>query len=417
MMNSDMSQADIGVRSEAESCGTQAERFFLLLDMGILTAKELRAAEDAAVARGIELERILLREYRVPRRVLLRALSGHYNCPFVEYDEKIPVPPELLSGLDGERLSLSQWFPMIRSGDTVIIAANNPKEAVVVDEVKRFIKAENYEFWVALGEDIQWFIQDFLHSRPGHLIGTERTGLAFWRNTMAQWRTRLACYRNDLAKARTDLAFLRWGLGFLTLSDVLIHTGKLGVTSFAYWTIITAGISLAIFGLSGYLKVRRSRMKPPGHHTLVEVTAATLQLLENYHFIEGTGAENATKKTMLARLGDFLANHCTILYPLPASRERTHLARERNVLAAQRTVAACYRTIYARARTGLAFIRSGVSFFSLGAGLMQYFGFSVLTLFDSLLVLAGTLMAVDGGLWYMPVRKEQAELPRCPVPQ
>ena len=80
---------------------------------------------------------------------------------------------------------------------------------------------------------------------------------------------------------------------------------------------------------------------------------------------------------MLARLGDCIGGYSTILYPSPASRERTHLARERNVLAAQRTIAACYRTIYARARTGLAFIRTGVSFTRVGFGLMHYFGFSL----------------------------------------
>jgi len=53
-----------------------------------------------------------------------------------------------------------------------------------------------------------------------------------------------------------------------------------------------------------------------------------------------------TKGTMLARLGDFLANHCTILYPKPASKNAHPLTREKSVLAAQRTVAACYRTIY-----------------------------------------------------------------------
>ncbi len=85
------------------------------------------------------------------------------------------------------------------------------------------------------------------------------------------------------------------------------------------------------------------------------------------------------------------------------------------MLAAQRTVAACYRTIYARARTGLAFIRTGVSFTSVGLGLMHYFGFSLLTAFDVLLIAAGVFMAVDGLLWYLPVRKEQAEIPesRC----
>ena len=157
-------------------------------------------------------------------------------------------------------------------------------------------------------------------------------------------------------------------------------------------------------------------MGPPEHQTLVEVTSATMRFLENYHFIENTGLQISTKGTMLARLGDFLADHCTILYPSPSSRERTHLARERNVLAGQRTVAGCYRTIYARARTGLAFIRTGVAFLSLGLGFVKYFGLSLLTVFDLFLAAAGFLMVFDGVLWYMPVRKEQAEVPRYPLP-
>ena len=80
-------------------------------------------------------------------------------------------------------------------------------------------------------------------------------------------------------------------------------------------------------------------------------------------------------------------------------------------------MAACYRTIYARARTGLALIRTGFSFASLGLGLLHYFGLSLLSLFDVILIIAGIFMVVDGLLWYLPVRKEQAELPSCPMPQ
>src|SRR5271157_957946 len=387
-----------------------AKRYSVLVDWGVLTRDALYTADYTASARGLELERVLISEYRVPKHILLQALSEYYRCPFIEYDERLPVPPELLKDLDGEKLSINQWFPVIRDGNTVVIAANDPSDPVVHEEVKKFIKADKYEFWAVLGEDVQWFIQDFLHAKPGYLIGTERTGLAFWRNTMAQWRTRLACYRTDLAMARTDFSFLRWGLRLIAVSDILIRSFK-SARVFYLYGVMAGGFLLALFGLSGYLKIRKSRIKPPGEQTLVEVTAATIQFLENYHFIDQPGTHLPAKQTMLARLGDFLADHCTILYPSPSSRERTHLARERNVLAAQRTVAACYRTLYARARTGLAFIRTGVSFASLGLGLMHYFGFSVLTVIDAFLITAGILMIIDGWLWYMPVRKEQAEIP------
>jgi uncharacterized membrane protein YidH (DUF202 family) len=392
------------------------ERFHLLVDWGILTPEKLNSAKYACTSRSIELEGILIRDYKVPRRMLLQAISNYYECPFIEYDERMPIPPELLTGLDGDLLLRNLWFPIIRDGETVVIAANNPHDPALLSEIRSVIAAERYEFRVALGEDIAWFIQDFLHEKPGHLIGTERTGLAFWRNTMAHWRTRLACYRNDLAKGRTSLAFLRLGLGIIAIADTLMHTQRI-LSIYSYWGMIILGIFSGVFGLFGYLNIRKSRMKPPRHQTLVEVTAATLHFLENYHFIENTPIASDEKETMLARLGDFLANHCTIMYPTPASRERIHLARERNVLAAQRTVASCYRTIYARARTGLSFVRTGIVFSTLGFGLMHYFGLSFLTFFDSMLVIAGIIMVVDGILWYLPVRKEQSEIPRCPVPE
>jgi len=392
-------------------------RYLPLVASGVLTAEALRAAEDTALARGLEVEDVLLREFNLPKQTLLEALSSYYGCPYLEYDERLPVPPQLLAGLDGERLSLSQWFPVGKLRMAVTVAVNDPNDPAVLEEIRRCLETETLDIHVALSEDIQWFIQDFLHAKPGQLVGTERTGLAFWRNTMAQWRTRLACYRNDMAMGRTGLAFLRWGLGFVAVSDALMRMRLPLHGTIVPWLIMGAGFLMASYGLVMYLKIRKSRLRPPGHYTLVEVTSATLRFLEDFHFIDDSGRTVPTKQTMLGRLGDFLADHCTILYPSPASKERTQLARERNVLAAQRTVAACYRTIYSRARTGLAFIRTGVSFASLGLGLLQYFGVSVLSVFDALLAVSGIFMIIDGFLWYMPVRKEQSEIPRCRVVQ
>jgi len=395
--------------------GAADHLYAALTGNNVIPESELKAAQVSAVARGMELETVLLRERHVPKEAMLKALSEYYGLPSVKYDERMPIPPELLEGLDSEGLFYSRWFPIIRDGDTVIVAARNPADPDVLDETRKAFTDLNVEFMVALSEDIRWYIQDFLHSVPGRLIGTERTGLAYWRNIMAQWRTRLACYRTDLARARTDLASLRGGLGLVAISDALMRADKLEKHSVFHWAVLLCGLLVAVYGLAGYLNIRRRKMRQPGHHTLVEVTSATICFLEGYHFVEGASVAAPTKKTMLARLGDFLAPFSTILYPSPASRERTHLARERNVLASQRTVDACYRTIYARARTGLAFIRTGVAFTSLGLGLTVYFGVSIISIVDLALFAAGLFMIADGVLWYMPVRREQAGLIRCPV--
>ncbi len=382
-------------------------------DVALLRAEPLAEAAEAAVERGVPLARILHAEYGVPREVLLTALRDYYQCAAIEYDERLPIPPELLTGLQGSKLTPSSWFPVIKDADgTIVIAAANPSDIAMHAEVEGIFGPAPYEFRVALPDDISWFIQDFLHDKPGLLIGTERTGLAFWRNTMSHWRTRLACYRTDLAKARTALAFVRTGLALAAISRTLLSSKRFAAHPFLAYSVLAIGLLLLLGALPTYLRVRRSRLTPPRHQTLVEVSAATLSFLENYQNLEDTGMEKKTKETMLARIGDLLANYCTILYPAPASRERTHLARERNVLAAQRTIAGCYRTIYARSRTGLAFIRTGVSFVSIGIGLIGYFGLGFKTLFDVMLIVIGLLMIIDGGLWYLPVRKEQAELPR-----
>ncbi len=396
---------------------TLDNRYLRLATTGVIPEAEFFSAVDSARARGIELEYVLIHEKGVPKDALLSALSDYYGYPSIQYDERMPIPPCLLEGLDDERLYYSRWFPVIEDGNTVIVAAADPRDPEMREQTERAFPGRKVDFMVALSEEILWFIQDYLHARPGLLIGTERTNLAYWRNTLAQWRTRLACYRTDLARARTDLASLRSGLGLVTISDVLMKADKAGNHILFNMALLLGGFAVAVYGLMGYLKTRRPKMRQPGHHTLVEVTAATVCFLEGYHFIEGghAGEDAPTKKTMLARISSFMGAFSTILYPSPASKERTHLARERNVLAAGRTVDACFRTVYARARTGLAFIRTGVTFTSIGLGLAAYYGLSARSVLDLAIIASGALLIADGVRWYMPVRREQAGLSRCPA--
>jgi len=390
----------------------ELDRFRSLVAKGVLDGEELQRAAIAADRRGLELEWVLRHEHEIPRRTLLTALAEYYGCSWIEYDERRPVPPELLTGLDRDRLCASQWFPVIKAGATVMVAARNPRDPLVVHEVESFLHPARYEFAVALGEDIRAHIHDFLNGPPEHLIGNERTGLAYWRNTMARWRTRLACYRTDFAKVRTNLGLLEGGLGLIAIARTLMLVHQTSPLLYLYWLMIGIGFSLVILGVYSYRRIKTSVLRPPKPQTLVEVTAATLYFLELFQFAEEKTAPTATKGTMLARLVDSLPNQCVFIAGSPDNKLRSALAHERNLLAAQRTLSACYRTIYARARTGLSFVRSGVAFASIGLGLIEYFGFHLLTILDCFLIGSGLLMIIDGVLWYLPVRREQAEVPK-----
>lgn len=387
----------------------ETERLLGLVEAGEIGRADFLEAANSASYRRLDVEWVLRHDYDIPRRTILHALSEHYHCRWVEYDERLPVPAELLAGLDAYALCASHWFPIIKDGETVIIATNDPMEPQVLTEVQRYFPTREYEFRIALKEDIRGFIQDFLNSVPEHIIGNERTGLAYWRNTMARWRTKLACYRTDFARARTHLTLLRGGLGLTTIGRTLLHVRRIESLVPFYWLMIASGLGIVLFGISTYFRTKSSILRPPRHQTLVEVTGATLYFLEGYQFAEKKPAYAASKRTMLARIADSLPTYCVFIEPSLDNKVRSSLAHERTSLAGQRTVAACYRTIYARARTGLSFIRTGVAFTSIGLGLMKYFGMGMLTILDAILIIAGLLMIVDGALWYWPARLEQDE--------
>jgi len=337
------------------------------------------------------------------------------------YDERWRIPPELLARLAPANFVRPGWFPIaLRTGGILIVAAIEPDATAVRDVAGRTFPEYTLRFVPADALDLRRLAADFAPSVTGAPVGVVRTNLAYWRNTMAHWRTRLACWRTDMATGRTWLNVMRFGLGLTALSNTLLIEGNPGEPF--YRLIDGSGLALGL-GLAGlatwaYLKLRLSRHRLPHIQTLVEVSAATLQFLEEYHFIEGDGHHQPpSKDTMLARLGCLLENHATILEIASGAPERIHLARERNVLAAQRTVCACYRTIAARARTGLAFIRTGGAILGIGLGLLRYFGFGPLSVFNWLLAVIGAAMIVDGLLWYWPVRKEPVRTPRCMDPQ
>ncbi|WP_428563463.1 MAG: hypothetical protein ACP59X_00270 [Solidesulfovibrio sp. DCME] len=334
------------------------------------------------------------------------------------FDESRRLPADLLGRLAPPDFAQDRWFPLCRDDDgTIVVALADLDDAAARAAAGRALTQGALRFVAASAEDIARLAGEYKPAVTGAAVGVVRTNLAYWRNTMAQWRTRLACWRTDMAMGRTWLGVSRFGFGLMALGNTLLRSAQSPSVRLADGACLALGLGLAGFAATAYLRLRLSRRRLPGVQTLVEVSAASLQFLEEYHFVEAPGRRRpASKGTMLGRLGDMLENHATILEIASGAPERIHLARERNVLAAQRTVCACYRTIAARARTGLAFIRTGVAVLSLGIGLLRYYGDGPLSLLDWLLAVVGAAMVVDGLLWYWPVRQEPVRTPRCMDP-
>lgn len=95
------------------------------------------------------------------------------------------------------------------------------------------------------------------------------------------------------------------------------------------------------------------------------------------------------------------------------SAGRTPLAKVRTFLAEKRSLMACYRTFHAKGRTGLAFMRTGLSFIAISIVLFRVFGIGYYTFFEAALLLIGSMITIDGLLWYLPARRAGKKMLDC----
>ena len=66
---------------------------------GLVSQSDIEAAFKESLSHEVELETILLDKYHVSKAALGAALSEFYQCPYVPYDERTIIDPDLLKNL------------------------------------------------------------------------------------------------------------------------------------------------------------------------------------------------------------------------------------------------------------------------------------------------------------------------------
>jgi type II secretory ATPase GspE/PulE/Tfp pilus assembly ATPase PilB-like protein len=138
-------------------------KFDYLIENGLLTQKELDKAVLEARKTRQDIEYLLMKSYKISKKDIGQALSHYYRTPFVEYNERVPIPGELLAGLKVPFMKKNNWVPIgqDQDGKRVIIAIDNPYHLQKVDMVKPLFPGREIVFHVALKEDIDKFITLF----------------------------------------------------------------------------------------------------------------------------------------------------------------------------------------------------------------------------------------------------------------
>ena len=136
-------------------------KFDYLIENGLLTQKELdRAVLEARKTRQ-DIEFLLMKNYKIYKQDIGKALSRYYRTPFVEYNERTPIPGELLRGLKVPFMKKNYWVPIGKDGEKIIVAIDNPLHLQKIDMIRPLFPREGLLFHVALKEDILKYVNLF----------------------------------------------------------------------------------------------------------------------------------------------------------------------------------------------------------------------------------------------------------------
>ena len=129
-----------------------------LVFRGALTQADLDAALIEVKEGKVDIESVLLDRYHVSRQELGSALSEFYQCPYLPYDERTAIDPDLLKALSLDYLRRNLWLPVARRGTTIDVVTTDPNDPDRGWDVRRSFPGTTIRYAVALRRDVEQFL-------------------------------------------------------------------------------------------------------------------------------------------------------------------------------------------------------------------------------------------------------------------
>ena len=144
-------QAQLG----AQRRGT---KFDYLISQGLVSQDEINQAIGQARQKNLDVETVLVEQFRVPKAEMGTSLSQFYRTPFVEFDAKIIPPPDLMKDLKLEFLKRNLWLPIRREDNAIVVLIDNPQDLQRVDAIHQLLRGQNIVLAVGLRKDINMYL-------------------------------------------------------------------------------------------------------------------------------------------------------------------------------------------------------------------------------------------------------------------
>jgi type II secretory ATPase GspE/PulE/Tfp pilus assembly ATPase PilB-like protein len=136
--------------------------FDLLIDESFIRQSDLIKAVQDSLQQGVDLEEVLIQKYRVPKAALGKALSKFFDCPYIPYDDKTLVDPQLTKDLSHDYLWKHSWLPLKMHGGVLDVLIDDPHDIVRGHDIQRAFPGLTIRYAVSLKCDIKRFLQSTL---------------------------------------------------------------------------------------------------------------------------------------------------------------------------------------------------------------------------------------------------------------
>ncbi len=138
-------------------------KFSFLIQNGIITEEELTQAISKSRKNQIDIETILMIDFKLKRMDLGKSLESFYGLPYFGYSDTVILPAEMMTGLNRNFLTKNYWIPIHKEGDTVTLLINDPKNPDRNQNIRQIFPKKVIEYKIGLKIDII----DFLNSTLG----------------------------------------------------------------------------------------------------------------------------------------------------------------------------------------------------------------------------------------------------------
>lgn len=132
-------------------------KFGQLVDKGLVTEKDIESAITSARVNQIDVAKVLIDEYRIPKEEIGRALAHFYNCPFWEPAGRT-IPEDIKTRITPDFLKKNMCAPIEKKEGTLQVAVEDPYDLTRLDAMKAVNLAPRHEFVVGLRSDILEYI-------------------------------------------------------------------------------------------------------------------------------------------------------------------------------------------------------------------------------------------------------------------